>query len=56
MGYADTDGSMTEDCRAVTGYAFLIDGGAVSWSSKKQEIVLLSTPKSKYNMLQQHIG
>ena len=48
MGYADADGSMTEDCRTVTGYAFLIDGEAVSWSSKKQEIILLSTPKSKY--------
>ena len=33
-GYADADGSMTEDRRAITGYAFLIDGGAVSWSSK----------------------
>jgi hypothetical protein len=35
VGYADTDGSMSEDRRAITGYAFLIDGGAVSWSSKK---------------------
>ena len=34
--------------RAISGYAFLIDGGAVSWSSKKQEIVLLSTTESKY--------
>ena len=31
-GYADTDGSMNEDRRAITGYAFLINGGAVSWS------------------------
>jgi hypothetical protein len=29
-GYADTDGSMGEDRHAITGYAFLIDGGAVS--------------------------
>jgi hypothetical protein len=39
---------MTEDRRAVSGYAFLIDGGAVSWSSKKQELVSLSTTKSEY--------
>jgi hypothetical protein len=48
VGYADADGSMSEDRRAITGYAFLIDGGAVSWSSKKQEIVSLSTTESEY--------
>ena len=47
-GYADADGSMAEDRRAVSGYAFLIDGGAVSWSSKRQEIVSLSTTESEY--------
>jgi hypothetical protein len=47
-GWADADGSMAEDRRAVTGYAFLINGGAVSWSSKKQEIVSLSTTESEY--------
>jgi hypothetical protein len=47
-GYADADGSMSEDRRAITGYAFLIDGGAVSWSSKRQEIVSLSTTESEY--------
>ena len=47
-GYADADGSMSEDQRAITGYAFLIDGGAVSWSSKRQEIVSLSTTESEY--------
>ena len=39
---------MSEDCRAIMGFTFLIDGGAVSWSSKKQEIVSLSTTESKY--------
>jgi hypothetical protein len=47
-GYADADGSMAEDWRAIMGYAFLIDGGAVSWSSKRQEIVSLSTTESEY--------
>ena len=39
---------MAEDRHAITGYAFLIDGGAVSWSSKHQEIVSLSTTESEY--------
>ena len=29
-GYADTDSSLAEDCQAILGYAFLINGGAVS--------------------------
>ena len=45
--YADMDGSMAED-RAISGYVFLIDGGAVSWSSKCQELVSLSMTKSEY--------
>jgi hypothetical protein len=47
-GYADADGSMAKDQRAITGYAFLIDGSAISWSSKRQEIISLSTTKSEY--------
>jgi hypothetical protein len=47
-GYTNMDGSMAEDCRAITGYVFLIDGGAVSWSSKQQEIILLSMMESEY--------
>ena len=46
--YTDADGSMDEDHKAISGYAFLIDGGAVSWSSKKQEIISLSTTESEY--------
>jgi hypothetical protein len=47
-GYSDTDGSMHEDRKAISGYAFLLDGGAVSWSSKKQEIIALSTTEAEY--------
>ena len=46
--YTDVDGSMDEDHKVISGYAFFINGGAVSWSSKKQEIVSLSTTQSKY--------
>ena len=44
----DVDGSMMEDRKAILGYAFMITGGTVSWSTKKQEIVSLSTTKSEY--------
>jgi hypothetical protein len=47
-GYADADGSMAEDRKAISGYAFLIHGGAVSWSAKRQEIISLSTTESEY--------
>ncbi len=47
-GYADADGSMHEDRHAISGYAFLIGGGAVSWSSKRQDIISLSTTESEY--------
>ena len=47
-GFTDADGATQEHRHAITGYAFLIDGGAVSWSSKKQEIITLSTAKSEY--------
>jgi len=47
-GYADADGSMAEDRHAISGYAFLFHGGAVSWAAKRQEIVSLSTTESEY--------
>ena len=48
IGYTNVNGSMGKDRKAILGIAFLIDGGAVSWSSKKQKIVSLSTTESKY--------
>jgi hypothetical protein len=47
-GYADADRIMAEDRHAISGYAFLINSGAVSRSMKRQEIVSLSTMESKY--------
>jgi hypothetical protein len=47
-GYADADGASQEHRHAISSYAFLLDGGAVSWSSKKQELVTLSTTEAEY--------
>ena len=46
VGYADADGSMAEDRKAISGYAFMVNGGAVSWSAKRQQIISLSTGQS----------
>ena len=48
VGYVDVDGASQEHRRAISGYVFMMDGGAVSWSSKKQELVTLSTAEAKY--------
>jgi hypothetical protein len=48
MGYTDADGASEEHCHTISGYAFLIDRGAVSWYSHKQEIVTLSTAEAEY--------
>ncbi|CAA7269926.1 unnamed protein product [Cyclocybe aegerita] len=48
VGFADADGSMAEDHHMISGYAFLLHGGAVSWSAKRQEIISLSTTESEY--------
>jgi hypothetical protein len=48
VGYSDADGSMNKDQHAITSYAFMLDGKAVSWCSKKQEVVALSTAEAEY--------
>jgi hypothetical protein len=47
-GFADADGNMAEDRHAISGYAFILHGGVVSWSAKCQEIISLSTTESEY--------
>ena len=48
VGYADADGATQEHRHAITGFAFLINGGAILWGSKKQELITLSTAESEY--------
>ena len=47
-GFTDADRASQEHRHAVSSYAFLLDGGAVSWSSKKQELVTLSMTEAEY--------
>jgi len=46
--YIDANGASQEHHCAISGYTFLIDGGAVSWMSCKQELVTLSTAEAEY--------
>ena len=49
LGYSDADwaGDM-DDRKSTSGYMFQIAGGPVSWRSKKQDTVALSTAEAEY--------
>jgi hypothetical protein len=48
-GFVDTDwGSCPENRRSYTGFVSLLNGGPVSWDSKKQKTVALSTTEAEY--------
>ena len=46
-GYSNADGSSQEHHHMLSSYIFCIDGGAISWNSRKQTLMLLSTMESK---------
>ncbi|KAL0413520.1 UNVERIFIED_CONTAM: Retrovirus-related Pol polyprotein from transposon TNT 1-94 [Sesamum radiatum] len=49
VGYSDADGPMNRDERKSTsGYAFLLGGAAITWCSKKQPCISLSTMEAEY--------
>lgn len=49
MGFVDSDYAGDEDDRKSTsGYVFMNGGGAISWASRKQPIVTLSTTEAEY--------
>ena len=49
IGFTDSDyvGDM-EDSKSTSGYVFMISGGVVAWSSRKQPIVTLSTIEAEF--------
>lgn len=49
VGYSDSDFAGDLDSRkSTTGYLFLMNGGPVTWTSRKQSTVALSTTESEY--------
>ena len=52
IGFSDADwAGDTNDRKSTSGYVFMLSGGAVSWSSKKQKCVALSTAEAEYIVL-----
>eukprot|EP00253_Pinus_taeda_P018381 PITA_18381 len=49
VGYTDSNwAGNVNDRKSMSGYVFHLGSGAISWASKKQSIVSLSTAESKY--------
>jgi hypothetical protein len=49
VGYSDADWGGNIDERKLTyGYAFLLNNGAITWNSKKQSCISLSTMEAEY--------
>ena len=52
IGFSDSDwGNCLTDRRSYTGYIFMYNGGAVSWESRKQRTVALSSTEAEYMAL-----
>ncbi len=52
IGYSDADwAGDLDDCRSTSGYLFKLSRAAVSWRSKKQSCVTLSTAEAEYMAL-----
>ena len=48
QGYSNANGTSQEHHHAISGYVFCIDGGVISWNSRKLALVSLSTTESEY--------
>lgn len=53
VGFCDADWANSNDRRSISGYCFTLneDGGLISWRSKKQQTVALSTCEAEYMSL-----
>ncbi|XP_059073461.1 secreted RxLR effector protein 161-like [Cryptomeria japonica] len=49
VGYIDSDwAGDAQDCKSTSGYCFSLGSGLVSWSSKKQSAIALSSIEAEY--------
>ncbi|GAU32111.1 hypothetical protein TSUD_357950 [Trifolium subterraneum] len=49
IAYSDSDyGGDVDDRKSTSGYVFMLGSGAISWSSRKQPIVTLSTTEAEF--------
>ena len=47
-GFCDADWGGQKHCHSISGYSFHMGAGAISWSSKKQHVVALSSTEAEY--------
>ena len=47
-GYADASFASNEDMSSTNGNVFILNGGAITWSSKRQRTIALSTAEAEY--------
>lgn len=52
VGFTDADwASETDDRKSCTGYVFILQNGAISWNSRRQQTVALSSTEAEYMAL-----
>lgn len=52
VGFCDSDyAADVDDRKSTSGYLFMMNGGAISWSSKKQSIIAQSTAEAEFTSL-----
>ena len=55
IGYSDANwGNDVNTRQSTTGYIFYLSGGAISWSSKRQATVALSSTEAEYSAYTSH--
>jgi len=54
-GFTDADWDSGDDRKSIGGYAFVLNGAAIAWNSKKQSTVALSSTEAEYMALSQAV-